>query len=67
MQTLTLKVPQMNCNHCVSKITNFLQEVNGVTEIECLLASKEVTVGFQSPASKEQIIEVIEDCGFEVE
>lgn len=67
MQNLVLKVPQMNCSHCVSKITNFLQEVQGVKKIECLLASKEVKVAFESPANKEQIIEAIEDCGFEVE
>lgn len=67
MENLTLKVPQMNCSHCVSKITNFLQEVQGVEEIECLLNSKEVKVSFQPPATKEQIIEAIEDCGFEVE
>lgn len=67
MENLTFKVPQMNCSHCVSKITSFLQEVQGVEEIECLLNSKEVKVSFQSPATKEQIIETIEDCGFEVE
>lgn len=67
MENLVLKVPQMNCSHCVSKITNFLQEVQGVKEIECLLVSKEVKVTFESPASDKQIIEAIEDCGFEVE
>lgn len=67
MNTITLKVPQMNCSHCVSKITNFLQEVEGVQEIECLLPSKEVKVTFSLPANIEQIKEVIEDCGFEVE
>lgn len=67
MDTLILKVPQMNCSHCVSKITKFLQEVQGVGEIECLLPSKEVKVSFCPPANQEQIIEAIEDCGFEVE
>ncbi|WP_305863033.1 heavy-metal-associated domain-containing protein [Helicobacter cholecystus] len=67
MNTLVLKVPQMNCSHCISKITKFLQEVQGVQEVECLLPSKEVKVTFCSPADKGQIIEAIEDCGFEVE
>lgn len=67
MNTLTLKVPQMNCSHCVSKITNFVQEVEGVQEVECLLPSKEVRVLFAPPANEEQIKEAIEDCGFEVE
>lgn len=67
MDTITLKVPQMNCSHCVSKITSFLQEVEGVKEIECLLPSKEVKVAFSLPANVEQIKEAIEDCGFEVE
>lgn len=67
MENLILKVPQMNCNHCVSKITNFLQEVQGVKDIECLLGSKEVKVAFESPANREQIIEAIQECGFEVE
>lgn len=67
MQTLTLKIPQMNCSHCVSKITRFLQEVEGVCEIQCLLSSKEVQVCFKSPATEEMIVEAIQDCGFEIE
>lgn len=67
MEKLNLKISQMNCSHCVNKITTFLKEVRGVQEIECHLDSKEVTITFTSPATKEQIIEAIEDCGFEVE
>lgn len=67
MDTLILKVPQMNCSHCVSKITNFVSEVQGVKNIECSLQSKEVKVSFVAPADEEQIIAAIEDCGFEIE
>lgn len=66
MQTLCFKVPQMNCSHCTNKITNFVSEVQGVQNVECFLQSKEVKVSFIPPANKEQIIEAIEDCGFEV-
>lgn len=66
MQTLTFHIPQMNCDHCVHKITKFVQDLQGVTTVECFLETKEVKVSFQSPANQEQIIEAIEDCGFEV-
>lgn len=66
MQTLILKVEEMQCNHCTSKITTFVTEIQGVKEIQCNLSSKEVTVSFETPATKEQIIEAIEECGFEV-
>lgn len=66
MENLVFKVSEMHCNHCVSKITKFVSEVQGVKEVECVLESKEVRVSFEAPANQEKIIEAIEDCGFEV-
>ena len=67
MEHLIIKVSDMNCQHCTSKITAFLQELSGVKEVQCNLDLKEVQVSFTPPATKEQIIDTIQECGFEAE
>ncbi|MCE3047675.1 heavy-metal-associated domain-containing protein [Helicobacter kayseriensis] len=65
MITITLQVPSMHCSHCTQKIQTFVSEVQGVQDIHFDLDSKSLTVSFVPPATKEAIIEAIEDCGFE--
>lgn len=62
-----IKVSGMHCNHCVDKITRFVSEVEGVSEVIVDLEARIVRVDFESPASLESIKEAILDSGFEVE
>lgn len=63
---VTLSVDGMHCQKCVDKVEKFVGEIDGVTLIEVDLAKKSVSVEFDTPADKEQIIEAILDSGFEV-
>lgn len=63
---VTLSVEGMHCQKCVDKVEKFVGEIDGVTLIEVDLAKKSVSVEFDTPADKEQIIEAILDSGFEV-
>ena len=62
-----LKVSGMHCNHCVDKITRFVGEVDGVSEVSVDLEAKIVCVDYETPATLEAIKEAILDSGFEVE
>lgn len=62
-----IKVCGMHCNHCVDKITRFVSEIEGVSEVRVDLDARIVCVDFESPASLESIKEAILDSGFEVE
>lgn len=63
---VTLNVEGMHCQKCVDKVEKFVGEVDGVSLIEVDLAKKSVSVEFDTPADKDQIIEAILDSGFEV-
>lgn len=65
--TAELKVSGMHCNHCVDKITRFVSEVSGVSEVRVDLEAQIVRVDYESPATLEAIKEAILDSGFEVE
>lgn len=62
-----IKVCGMHCNHCVDKITRFVSEVEGVSEVIVDLEARIVRVDYKSPATLEAIKEAILDSGFEVE
>lgn len=62
-----IKVSGMHCSHCVDKITRFVSEVEGVSEVRVDLEARIVRVDYESPATLEAIKEAILDSGFEVE
>lgn len=62
-----IKVSGMHCNHCVDKITRFVSEIEGVSEVIVDLEARIVRVDYESPATLEAIKEAILDSGFEVE
>ncbi len=54
----------MNCSHCETKVRNALSEI-GCENIEVDLGSKVVTIS--NDKKDEEIIEAIEDYGFDVD
>lgn len=54
----------MSCSHCVSKINSALEEIGG-SNIHVDLDNKVVTVDIDK--SNDEIIEAIEDYGFDVD
>ncbi len=60
---MNYKVPGMMCMHCVKSITDALNALDGITNVEIDLASK--TVSFEGDAQIAK--EAIEDLGFDVE
>ncbi|WP_066186508.1 MULTISPECIES: copper chaperone CopZ [Gracilibacillus] len=67
MQNITLKVQGMSCGHCVSSIEGNVGEMTGVESVKVHLEDGKVDVTFEAGQVNEQdIIEVIEDQGYDV-
>lgn len=67
METVTLKVEGMSCNHCVNAIESNVGKLQGVSNVKVSLDNGSVEVSFDSSkVSKEAMIDVIEDQGYDV-
>ena len=66
MTTLTYKAPDISCGHCVHTIQTEVGELPGVMSVEAKEDSKVVTIGFDSPATKEQIEALMTEIGYPV-
>jgi copper chaperone len=65
MQSVTLKVEGMSCDHCVNAIEGALKALNGKANVN--LAQKTVQVEFnETELSLASIREAIENQGYEV-
>ena len=54
-----LKIEGMSCGHCVSAVTDVLQEVEGVDDVNVSLGSGEATV--KGSCSKEELLKAINE------
>ncbi|CAG8500434.1 4294_t:CDS:1 [Ambispora leptoticha] len=64
---ITLPVKGMTCMSCVNSITNVLKMASGVRNVDVSLKDKNATVRFDpEKISQQEIINAIEDCGFQV-
>ncbi|MBW6389656.1 heavy-metal-associated domain-containing protein [Billgrantia antri] len=59
---LTLRIPDMSCNHCVSAISAAVKSVDNDASLEFDLAQRQVKV--DSTAEDEAIRTAIEDAGY---
>ncbi|GJJ79748.1 heavy-metal-associated domain-containing protein [Pasteurella canis] len=68
MQKVTLKIEGMHCGGCVKSVTRILQEFDGVEIAEVNLESANAEVTFEpSQVSIEELIEAVENAGFEAQ
>ena len=60
---MTFKVDGMMCMHCVKSVTDALNALDGISDVQVDLPTK--TVSFEGDAEKAKA--AIEDLGFDVE
>lgn len=65
-QTVTLPVEGMNCEHCVQTVTEALESVGGVTQVNVDLDAGEATVDAADHVSRDQIVRAVDEAGYEV-
>ena len=64
MQSKTLVVPNISCNHCTHTIEMEVGDLAGVESVEASLDSKHVTVTWNEPASWEQIESLLREINY---
>ena len=62
-----LKVPDINCKHCVGTIEGALKGLEGIKSVEIDLKDKTVKVGFEDKVELEEIVKVVNSVGYKVE
>jgi copper chaperone len=67
MTTLTVHVPNISCAHCVHTIKTEVGELPGVTSVEANEQTKIVTIGFDSPATRDSIEALLAEIDYPAE
>jgi copper chaperone CopZ len=67
MKTLTYTVPNISCGHCVHTIQTEVGELPGVASVAADQMTKLVTIGYDDPATKEQIEALLEEIDYPVQ
>ena len=66
METMVLKVGGMSCGGCVKSVTTVLEALPGVAKADVSLANGEAVVTYEADkVSRERMVQVIDDAGFE--
>jgi len=66
MNTATLSVPEIHCDHCKMSIEGAVSELDGVSSAEVAVDTATVAVTFADPVTVPDIIAAIESQGYEV-
>lgn len=66
MKTINFEVEGMNCGGCVSKITKYFQEVEGVSETKVSLEEQTVLITGSDELSNMQLRNDLNELGFTV-
>ena len=65
MKTITLNIEGMHCGGCVKSVTQVLTELDGVQSAAVQLEGKANITFDENRVNVAQLIEVIEDAGFD--
>lgn len=64
MTTKTFTVPAISCGHCTHTIESELGELTGVTSVQAVKDTKQVTVTWNDPANWEQIKSLLNEINY---
>jgi copper chaperone len=64
--TTTWTVTGMTCGHCVASVTEELQEVPGVTDVQVDLPTGAVTVTSEAELAREAVAAAVTEAGYQL-
>lgn len=67
MTTVTYKIPNISCDHCVHTITMEVGDIPGVTSVEANAGTKLSKITFEPPATEDQIINLLSELNYPAE
>ncbi|MGP4023141.1 heavy-metal-associated domain-containing protein [Actinomadura sp. 3N407] len=66
MSTATYTVTGMTCGHCVSSVTEEVEQIAGVTAVDVDLPTGRVTVTSDAPLDDALVKDAVEEAGYEL-
>ncbi len=63
-ETSTWTVAGMTCEHCVASVTEELEELDGVQDVEVTLDGGRVVVTSESPLERERVEAAVTEAGY---
>ena len=68
MKSLVLRIEGMTCDHCVRAVTKALMGVEGVADVQVVLAENIATVTYENdPPSQKALEAAVEEEGYKLE
>jgi copper chaperone len=64
--TQNYTVTGMTCAHCVASVTEEVQEIPGVEDVEVLLETGSLTVTSMEPVDDDAVRVAVEEAGYEL-
>jgi copper chaperone len=64
--TQTYTVTGMTCGHCVASVTEEVQEIPGVENVDVVLESGSLTVTSAAPVDDAAVKAAVEDAGYQL-
>lgn len=61
-----VKIKGMSCEHCVARVTNALNEIDGISYVHVNLKKEIAIFDAHEDVQNQEIIDAIEDAGYEV-
>jgi len=66
MSVNTFTVTGMTCGHCVASVTEEVQEIPGVSDVEVVLETGTVTVTSDQPVDDAAVKAAVEEAGYKL-
>ena len=66
IDTTTVTVAGMTCEHCVRSVRSELTKLDGVDDVDVDLASGQVTMRTSGPVEPDAVRAAVEEAGYEV-
>jgi len=64
--TQSYTVTGMTCGHCVMSVTEEVQEIPGVENVEVVLATGSLTVTSSEPVDDDAVKTAVQDAGYQL-
>ena len=65
-ETATYTVTGMTCGHCVASVTEEVQELSGVENVDVVLETGLVTITSSGPVDEAAVKAAVEEAGYHV-
>ena len=67
MTSVTYKIPNISCNHCVHTIVMEIGDIEGVESVQADADTKTARIQFGPPATEEMILSLLAEINYPAE